>query len=44
MLAYYQSKTTRLFIETAYSKINSNSVNRHLDIIPPQYVQMIQDV
>ena len=38
-LDYNQSKATRLFIEAAYSKINSNSINRHAKApidIPPQ--------
>ena len=43
ILAYNQRKTTRLFIEAAYSKINSNSINRHVDI-PPQYDQVIRNV
>ena len=43
ILAYNQRKTTRLFIEAAYSKINNNSINRHLDI-PPQYDQVIRNV
>ena len=42
ILAYNQRKTTRL-IEAAYSKINNNSINRHVDI-PPQYDQVIRNV
>ena len=42
-LAYNQRKTTRLFIEAAYSKINYNSINRHVDI-PLQYGQVIRNV
>ena len=36
ILVYNQRKTTLLFIEVAYSKINFNSINRHVDT-PPQY-------
>ena len=43
ILAYNQRKTTRLFIEVAYSKINSNSTNRHVDI-PPQYDHVIRNL
>ena len=43
ILTYNQRKTTRFFIEAAYSKINYNSINRHVDI-PPQYDQVIRNV
>ena len=43
ILAYNQRKTTRLYIEVAYSKINYISINRHVDI-PPQYDQVIRNV
>ena len=43
ILAYNQRKTTRLFIEAAYSKINNNSINRQIDI-PPHYDQVIRNV
>ena len=43
ILAYNQRNTTRLFLEAAYSKINNNSINRHVDITP-QYDQVIRNV
>ena len=42
ILAYNQSKTTRLFIEAACCKINSKPINRHIDI-PPQLVVVVLD-
>ena len=43
VLAYEWNKFNRLFMESCYSKTDSNSINRSIDM-PPQYFQLSKNL